>query len=76
MRLFLPLDAEHKDELRLLLDVERAILLAETTKTDLLPLCFTVLLDIGFGTLENDASLLLVCLGNLSQLCPSKNWPQ
>ena len=58
----LPLDADHEDELRLLVDVERAILLAETIQADLLPLCVTVFLDIGLGTFEDDATLLLVCL--------------
>jgi hypothetical protein len=60
----LPLDTDNKDQLLLGWDVEGAILLGETLKTDLLTLLVTVLLDVLLGALENDTTLLLLGLLN------------
>lgn len=57
-----PLDSENENELGLLINEEAALLLAHTSKADLLTLGIAVLLDIGLGTLEDDATLLLVGL--------------
>ena len=58
----LPLDADDEDQLRLGRDIESSILLGGTRKTNLLALGLAVLLDVGLGTLEDDATLLLVGL--------------
>lgn len=58
----LPLDTDQEDQLGLGRDVERAVLLGNARKTDLLALGITVLLDVLLGTLEDDATLLLVDL--------------
>ena len=58
----IPLDTDHKDELGLLRDVGTAILLGNTSETDLLPFGIAVLLDILLGTFEDDGALLLVDL--------------
>lgn len=57
-----PLDSHNEDELGLLINEEAALLLAHTSKSDLLTLGITVLLDVGLSTLEDDAALLLVGL--------------
>lgn len=56
------LDTNNEDELVLSWDMERTILLGQTLKTDLFTLCVTVLLDVLLGTLEDDATLLLLGL--------------
>jgi hypothetical protein len=56
------LDAENEDELVLVRNVERAVLLAQTGESDLLTLGIAVLLDVGLGALEDDTTLLLVGL--------------
>jgi len=57
-----PLDTDNIDELGLGRDVERTILLGKTSETDFLLLLIAVLLDVGLGALEDDATLLLVGL--------------
>ena len=57
-----PLDTDNEDKLRLVRDVEVALLAGDTTETDLLTLSIAVLLDVGLGTLENGRALLLVGL--------------
>jgi len=59
------LDSEDENKLGLLINEEAALLLAHTGKSNLLSLGITVLLDIGLGTLEDDATLLLVGLLSL-----------
>lgn len=60
----LPLDANNEDKLGLLLNIERSTLSAQASESDLLPLCISVLLDVGLGTLKDGLALLLVCLSN------------
>jgi hypothetical protein len=60
------LDTDNEGELGLSGDVERALLLGDTLKADLLTLCITVLLDVGLGALEDNLTLLLVGLNCLS----------
>lgn len=57
-----PLDTDDEDQLGLLRNVELAALLGDTSKADLLALSIAVLLDVLLGTLEDDATLLLVGL--------------
>jgi hypothetical protein len=57
-----PLDADDEDQLGLSGDVERAILLGNAGKADLLALGIAVLLDVLLSTLKDDAALLLVGL--------------
>lgn len=57
-----PLDTNNKDQLSLSRDIVGAFLLAQPREPDLLALCIAVLLDVGLGTLEDDATLLLVGL--------------
>ena len=63
-----PFDADDKDELGLVEDVEGAILLAEAGETDFLALSIAVLFDIGFGALEDDASLFFLGLWSIDVL--------
>lgn len=56
------LDTDNEDQLGLSWDVERTRLLGDTSKTNLLPLLVTVLLDVLLSTLEDDTTLLLVGL--------------
>ena len=56
------LDTDNEDQLGLSWDVERTRLLGDTSKTDLLTLLITVLLDVLLSTLEDDTTLLLVGL--------------
>ena len=58
------LDADHEDELGLLLNVESTVLARETGEADLLTLCIAVLLDVGLGALEDSLALLLVGLAS------------
>lgn len=60
----LPLDTDDKDQLVLGRDVEGTILLGQTLKTDLLTLLIAVLLNVLLSTLEDDTTLLLLCLLN------------
>ena len=57
-----PLDTDNEDKLRLVRDVEVALLAGDTTETDLLTLSVAVLLNVGLGTLEDSSALLLVGL--------------
>jgi hypothetical protein len=57
-----PLDADHEDELGLSRNVVRTLLLAQTSKTNLLALCFTVFFNINFCTLEDNTTFLLSSL--------------
>jgi hypothetical protein len=56
------LDTDDKDKLGFSRDVERAVRLRGASKADLFAFCVTVLLNVGFGTLEDDFTLLLVLL--------------
>lgn len=58
----LPLDTDNEDKLRLVRDVEVALLAGDTTETDLLTLSVAVLLNVGLGTFEDSSALLLVGL--------------
>ena len=58
----LPLDTDNKDQLLLGWDVEGAILLRQTSETDLLTLLVAVLLHVLLSTLEDDTTLLLLGL--------------
>jgi len=58
----LPLDTDNEDQLLLSWDVEGTILLRQPGKTDLLALLITILLDVFFGTLEDNTTLLLLSL--------------
>lgn len=58
----IPLDTDNEDQLGLVSNVEATLLLAQTSKADLLALSIAVLLDVGLGALENDGALLLVGL--------------
>lgn len=57
-----PFDAENEDKLGLGRDVVAAILFAQTSETDLLAFCISVLLDVGFGTFEDDSTFFLPSL--------------
>jgi hypothetical protein len=61
------LDTDNEDQLLLSGDVESIILLGETSKTNLLRLSITVLLNVLLGTLEDNTTFLLVGL-QLKQL--------
>ena len=61
-RLCLPLNSDNEDELSLGRDIVGAFLLAQAVKADLFTLCIAVLLNVGFGTFENDTTLLLSSL--------------
>lgn len=65
------LDTDNEDQLGLSWDVERTRLLGDTSKTNLLPLLVTVLLDVLLSTLEDDTTLLLVGLLDLLGLSSS-----
>jgi hypothetical protein len=56
------LDADDEGELGLLLNVEGTVLTAHASKSDLLTLGIAILLDVGFGALEDSLALLLVGL--------------
>lgn len=56
------LDSHNEDKLVLLLNVEVSFLSGQSGKSDLLTFLVSVFLYIGLGTLEDDASLLLVGL--------------
>ena len=56
------LNTKHEDKLGLVLDVEAAVLSAQTRKSDLFALGIAVLLDVALSLLEDDLSLLLVGL--------------
>lgn len=58
------LDSDDEDELVLLLNIEVSFLSGQSGKSDLLTLLVSVLLHVGLGSLEDDASLLLVGLMN------------
>jgi hypothetical protein len=58
----IPLDTDDEDQLGLGRDVGRVIGLGGAAKTDLLTLSVAVLLNVLLGTLEDDATLLLVGL--------------
>lgn len=58
----LPLDTDNKDQLLLGWDIEGSILLRKTAETNLLALRIAVLLHVLLGTLEDDTTLLLLCL--------------
>jgi hypothetical protein len=58
----LPLDTDNKDQLVFGWNVERTVLFGCTSKADLFTLLVTVLLDVLFGTLEDDTALLLLGL--------------
>jgi hypothetical protein len=58
----LPLDTDNEDQLLLSWDIERTILFGNTGKADLLTLLVTVFLDVLLGTLEDNATLLLLGL--------------
>ena len=57
-----PLDADDEGKLGLLLNIHAAILSAQSSESDLLTLCITVLLDVRLGTLEDGFALVLVGL--------------
>ena len=58
----LPLDTDNEDQLLLSRNVERIVLLGNTSKTNLLTLRITVFLDVLLCTLEDDTTLLLLGL--------------
>ena len=57
-----PLDTDDKHQLRLIRNVISAFLFAQTVEANLFPLGITILLDIGFGTLEDDSTFLFSSL--------------
>ena len=57
-----PFDANNEDKRWLGGNVERAVLLAQASETDLLTLSIAVLLDVGFSALEDDLALFFVGL--------------
>lgn len=57
-----PFDADDEDQLGLARHVEVAFLLGEAREANLLALCISVFLNIGFGALEDDSTLLLLGL--------------
>jgi len=61
-------DTNNEDKLGFGRDVVRAFLLAQSSEPNLLLLCITVLLDVRLGTLEDNATLLLVSLLSLLKL--------
>jgi hypothetical protein len=63
-----PLDSDHEDQLGLLINEEVALLSGKTSKSDLLPLGITVLLDVGLSALEDNTTLLLVGLDEIVSL--------
>jgi hypothetical protein len=65
----LPLDANDKDKLGLLFNVERPTLSGYASESDLLTLCISVLLDVGLSVLEDDLALLLVLLLQIVSTC-------
>jgi len=62
------LDTDNEDKLGLLENIVAALLSALASETDFLTLSIAVLLDIGFGALEDDLALLLVGLLHLLDL--------
>jgi len=62
------LDTDDEDKLGLLENVVAAFLSALASKTDFLTLSIAVLLDVGFGALEDNLALLLVGLLHLLDL--------
>jgi hypothetical protein len=60
------LDTDEEDELVLGRDVERALLLRKAVQANLLALGIVVLLDVLLSTLEDDLTLLLVGLDNVT----------
>jgi hypothetical protein len=62
------LQSNDKGELGLLGNVEGALGLGGTSKTDSITFLGAVLLDIGLGTLEDDLSLGLVVLLNMQSI--------
>lgn len=56
------LDSNDENEFGLLINVEVARLSSDSCKSDLLPFLVTVLLHVLLGSLEDDASLLLIGL--------------
>jgi len=64
-------NTNNEDKLVLVRNVEGAIGLGQTSKANLLALCVTVFLDILLGTLEDDATLLLLSLLLLLELSRS-----
>jgi hypothetical protein len=64
-------DTDNEDQLGLRVDVGGVVLLGNAVKADLLALRIAVLLDVLLGTLEDDATLLLVGLvSNISLVLP------
>ena len=63
------LDADDEDKLGLGGDVVAALLLGDAAQADLLTLCIAVLLDVGFGALEDLLALLLALLMTMSACC-------
>ena len=57
-----PLDSEDEDKLGLFINEETALLLAQTSKSNLLALCITIFFDVCLSALEDNATLLLVGL--------------
>ncbi len=57
-----PFNTDYEDKLRLGRDIVTAVLLAQASEPNLLTLCIAVLLDVGFGALENNATLFLAGL--------------
>jgi hypothetical protein len=66
------LDANDECKLGLSRNVKGTILLGYTSKTNAFDLCLTVFLDVLFGTLEDDSTLLLVGLENLMSASHSR----
>ena len=63
----LPLDSDAEDQLVLLRNVELAILLGKAGETNLLTLLVTILEDVFLGTLEDDTTLFLLSLCNVTR---------
>lgn len=57
-----PFDTDDEDKLGLSRDVVAAILFAQTSETNLLAFCIAVLLDVGFGALEDNSTFFLPSL--------------
>jgi hypothetical protein len=66
------LDTDDKGELSLIRDIKLSLFLGDTSKADLLALCVAVFLDVLFGALEDDFTLLLVGLRLLVSLNASQ----
>jgi len=62
------LNSNNKNQFRFIRNVERTLLLAQTSQTDLLPLCIAILLDVRFCALEDNTTLRLIGLLLLFQL--------